>query len=83
MKARACFERARKRENRAQSQYVLTGKPSQQAIMDTAVPGEPYALPVGEGKGQAQSPDGNWPIVQPQRGSSPIAQRQLASCTAT
>jgi hypothetical protein len=61
MKGRACFEQARKRGNSAQSQYGLTGRPSQQAIVDLAVLGEPYVLPVRKAKGRAQSPDGNWP----------------------
>jgi hypothetical protein len=67
-KGHACFERTRKHENRAQPQYGLSGRPSQQAIMDVAVPGEPYVPPVGKGQGQAQSPNGYWPIVPPQKG---------------
>jgi hypothetical protein len=68
MKGRACFERARKRGNRFQSQYGLTGSPSRQAIVDMAVPGEQYVPPVGEGKGQAQLPNGGWPVVPPYKG---------------
>jgi hypothetical protein len=61
MKGRACFERARERENRSQSQYGLTGRPSRQAIMDI----KQYVPPAGEGKGQTQLPNGNWPVVPP------------------
>jgi hypothetical protein len=67
-KGRACFERARQRDNRAQSQYGLSGRPSRQAIVDTALPGEQYMPPVGKGQGQAQSHDGNWRTVPLQKG---------------
>jgi hypothetical protein len=69
MKGRACFERARQRENLTQSQRCLSGKPHPKAIVDAAVPGVPYVPPAGDGQGQPMVPQnargivdaGNWP----------------------
>jgi hypothetical protein len=47
LKGRACFERARQRENLTQSQHCLSGKPHPMAIMDAAAPGVPYVPPAG------------------------------------
>jgi hypothetical protein len=68
-KGRACFERARQRENLTQSQHCLSGKSHPTAIMDAAVLGVPYVPPAGKGQGQPMVPQnargivdaGNWP----------------------
>jgi hypothetical protein len=62
-KGRACFERARQRENLTQSQHCLSGNPHPKGIMDAAVPGVPYVPPLGKGQGQPMVPQNAHSIV--------------------
>jgi hypothetical protein len=77
-KRRACFERARLRDNHIRTLGILSGKPHPQAAVDMAVPGVAYVPQGGQGQGPLAFPRppnafvdlGNWP------GAMPRPQRQ-------
>jgi hypothetical protein len=86
-KGRACFERARLRDNRAQTRHILSRKPHPQAAVDVAVAGVPYVPPSGQGQRPQTFPQtprgivdpGNWPDATPRPTKQqrvPITQEQ-------